>query len=384
VKKALFYGGLVLLILFEAANVYFIMPMPGSQRMDSVEFAYVLYRWRWLFRVAFGAMIVAGAPAAFRAPSWRKAVAAAAVAVAGLVVYMTNFVMAADRMFLVPERVVMKPLAGNRVEPRRLVVGVAANGEARAYPLQFIGYHHQLKDSVGGMPVLVTYCTVCRTGRVFDPVIDGKEETFRLVGMDHFNAMLEDRSTGSWWRQATGHAVTGRHKGRQLREIQSQQVTLAQWLATHPNSLIMQPDSAFLSRYPRSYSYETGESRSALTGTDTTSWGEKSWVIGVTLNRASRAYDWNRLERERIVQDTLGGRPILLAMGSDRASFFAFNRPAGLKPFALRSDTLVSGDLAWSIDGLAITNRSEDLEPITASQEFWHSWRTFQPTTTRY
>ena len=354
-KKALFYGGLVLLILFEAANVYFIMPMPGSQRMDSVGFAYVLYRGRWLLRAVFAAMIVAGAPTAFRAPSWRKAVAGLAVVVAGLVVYMTNFVMAADRMFLVPERLVMKPLAGNRVEPRRLVVGVARNGEARAYPLQFIGYHHQVKDSVGGAPILVTYCTVCRTGRVFDPVVDGKEETFRLVGMDHFNAMLEDRSTGSWWRQATGQAVTGAQKGKQLKEIQSQQMTLAQWLELYPNSLIMQPDSAFLARYPKTYAYETGESRSSLTGTDTSSWGDKSWVVGVTLNGASRAYDWNRLERERVVNDTLGGQRVQIQMAADSASFFAYVRDASGK-----------------------------LLPIQASQEFWHSWRTFQPNTTRY
>ena len=354
-KKALFYGGLVLLILFEAANVYFIMPMPGSQRMDSVGFAYLLYRGRWLFRVAFAAMIVAGAPSAFGVRAWRKALPAVALVVAALLAYMTNFVMAADRMFLVPERVVMKPLAGNRVEPRRLVVGVALNGDARAYPLQFIGYHHQLLDSVGGKPVLVTYCTVCRTGRVFDPMVDGKVETFRLVGMDHFNAMLEDHSSGSWFRQATGQAVTGARKGQQLKEIPSRQVTLAQWLQLYPNSLIMQPDSAFLSRYPSSYSYETGESRSALTGTDSTSWADKSWVVGVTLNGASRAYDWNRLERDRVINDTLGGRRVQIQMAADSASFFAFARDA-----------------------------SGALRPIQASQEFWHSWRTFQPATTRF
>jgi hypothetical protein len=53
---------------------------------------------------------------------------------------------------------------------------------------------------------MVTYCTVCRTGRVYGPIINGKKETFRLVGMDHFNAMLEDATTKSWWQQATWDA----------------------------------------------------------------------------------------------------------------------------------------------------------------------------------
>lgn len=353
--KKLFYAGVGLLVLFELANVWFIMPLPGSQRMNSVDAAYALYRFRWLFRVLFGAMIVAGLVPAFRVATWRKALPVLTLGIGAAVVYMTNFVMAADQMFLMPKAVRMQPLAGNRVEPRRLVVGVAHNGEARAYPLQFIGYHHQLQDTVGGMPVLVTYCTVCRTGRVFDPVVDGSPETFRLVGMDHFNAMLEDKRTGSWWRQATGQAVTGDKKGKQLREIPSQQVTLAQWMELYPNSLIMQPDSAFLSRYPTSYSYENGESKGTLTGTDTSSWGDKSWVVGVTLNGASRAYDWNRLERQGTIEDTLGGQQVVLRLAPDSASFFAFAR-----------------------------DKSGALKPIQSSQEFWHSWRTFQPATSRY
>ena len=38
--RKLFYVGLVLLVLFELANVYFIMPMPYSQRVRSIEVAY--------------------------------------------------------------------------------------------------------------------------------------------------------------------------------------------------------------------------------------------------------------------------------------------------------------------------------------------------------
>ena len=48
--KKIFYFGFIGLILFEIANVYFIMPMPGSQRMNSIDLAYFLYSWRWLFR----------------------------------------------------------------------------------------------------------------------------------------------------------------------------------------------------------------------------------------------------------------------------------------------------------------------------------------------
>ncbi|MFM9653974.1 DUF3179 domain-containing (seleno)protein, partial [Streptomyces galilaeus] len=75
--------------------------------------------------------------------------------------------------------------------------------------------------------MIATYCTVCRTGRIFSSTVDGVPEKFRLVGMDHFNAMFEDARTKSWWQQATGKAITGKQKGKQLIEMASQQMSLA-------------------------------------------------------------------------------------------------------------------------------------------------------------
>ena len=379
--KKLFYFGISLLVLFEIANVYFIMPMPGSQRMASIDFAYWLYSWRWIFRAIFAAMIVAGAPFAWRTPGRKRFAAPVMLVVGAAAVYVLNFQMAADRMFIAPNSVLMVPADRNKVDTSRLIVGIDINGQARAFPIQFIGYHHQVRDTVDGQPIMVSYCTVCRTGRVFSPVVDGHTESFRLVGMDHFNAMFEDRSTGSWWRQANGEAIAGPAKGKALIEIPSRQVKLSEWLVLHPNSLIMQGDSSLRSNYSDSTGYETGKSRKPLTGTDTASWHDKSWVVGITVNGQSKAYDWNRLRRETCVNDVVGGKPIVLALASDKASFFAFVRPSAATSFTVRNDSLVTGGTAYAFSGQGATGA---LEPVNASQEFWHSWRTFQPATTRY
>ena len=379
--RKLFYIGISLLVLFEIANVYFIMPMPGSQRMASIDLAYLLYTWRWFFRAIFVVMIVAGASSAWRTPGRRRfAVPVLLVLVAG-VVYALNFQMAADRMFIAPKSVRMVPADRNKVDTGRLIVGIDINGQARAFPIQFIGYHHQVRDTEGGQPVMVSYCTVCRTGRVFSPVVDGHTESFRLVGMDHFNAMFEDSTTGSWWRQANGEAIAGPAKGKVLIEIPSRQVKLSEWLVLHPNSLIMQADSALRTNYSDSTSYETGASRKPLTGTDTASWHDKSWVVGITVNGQSKAYDWNRLRREKCVNDVLGGKPIVLVLASDNSSFFAFVRPNAVTSFSVRNDSLVAGGTAYAFSGQGLTGA---LEPVNASQEFWHSWRTFQPGTMKY
>jgi hypothetical protein len=334
-----------------------------------------------VIRAIAGLTIIAGARDVWRAAGWRRIAGVAGLVIAAAVTYMTNVKMSADHIFIAPESVAMRPVSANVVAPARLIVGVVVNDEARAYPVQFIGYHHQVRDSVAGTPVLVSFCTVCRTGRVFSPVIDGRVERFRLVGMDHFNAMFEDATTGSWWRQATGEAVAGPRKGQALKELPSQQMTLARWLQLHPNSLIMQPDSLLAVKYTETFDYETGMSRSALTGTDTASWHDKSWVVGIAQRGENKAYDWNRLRRERVINDVVGGVPIVLALAVDGINFFASERPDSTTRFELRADSLVAPGCSYTISGWSPTGA---LKPVLASQEFWHSWRTFHPGTLTY
>jgi hypothetical protein len=346
-----------------------------------VDAAYAIYRWRWRLRAIFGALLLAGAIPTWRLAARRRWLVLASLVLVAALAYVVNFRMAADQMFRQPGALDMRPAAQNKVAGDRLVVGVALNGEARAYPLQFIGYHHQVRDTVGGQLVLVSYCTVCRTGRVFSPVVEGRAETFRLVGMDHYNAMLEDRTTGSWWRQANGEAITGPRKGATLPEIPRLQVTLKEWLTLHPTSLVMQGDPAFAEQYAKDYAFERGTSRTTLTGTDTLSWRDKSWVVGLTLNKRSKAYDWNRLRRERVVNDEVGGRPVLLVLAGDGASFYAYERPDAATRFTLRGDSLVAAGRAFALSGRGATG---SLVALNVSQEFWHSWREFQPGTERY
>jgi hypothetical protein len=379
--RRLFWAGVAGLLVFEFLHVWFIMPLPGSQRMRSLDIAYALHTWRWPLRALCAVLLLAGIAGAWRRTGWRRWLVPGALLAVGALAYVTNFVMAADQMFKQPTVLTMLPAASSKVPLDRLVVGIEVNGHARAYPLMFIGYHHQVRDTVGGRAVMVSYCTVCRTGRVFSPLVDGQAERFRLVGMDHWNAMFEDEHTGSWWRQANGEAVTGGHKGKVLEEIPSQQVTLAQWLALHPASLVMQGDPAFADEYAKDYAFENGTSRKTLTGTDTTSWGEKSWVVGIVADGQATAFDWRRLRRERVINAVVGRTPVVLALAADTASFFAYVRPDSATPFALRGDSLVSPAASYHIGG---RGPAGSLQAIPASQEFWHSWRTFQPATRRY
>jgi hypothetical protein len=69
-------------------------------------------------------------------------------------------------------------------------------------------------------------------------------------------------------------------------------------------------------------------------------------------------------------------------LGADGATFFVFERPDAETRFTLEEERLVgSAGAVYSTSG---TGPAGALKPVPASQEFWHSWRTFHPGTETY
>ncbi len=390
-------AGLLALILFEVARVYFIMPFPGSQQdgttnSNQVSVAYWLHQNGGWLRTA-GVLLVAYPIVRLLiqpVQRWHRLLVGVLVLMYCGVLYGVNHEMMADQMFRQPTTKRMVRMAQNKIPANKLVLGVVENGEARAYPIQLIGYHHQVRDTVGGKPVMITYCTVCRTGRVFDPVVNGKPETFRLVGMDHFNAMFEDERAGSWWRQATGEAILGPRTGETLTELSGSQMTLAEWAAEHPNTLVMQPDPAFKTETDSLATYDLGTKRSQLTGRDSASWQRKSWVIGVVAGKSAKAFDWMALTRKRVINNAVGPQPVVVYLLPDQLSFHVWSRRVADKTltFMAAPDGTLSDretGTVWSGQGLAVSGplTGQRLTPVRAYQEFWHSWQSFHPETNR-
>jgi len=381
-KSFLLWVGLVFLFALEILRVYFIMPFPGSQRHDTVGFAYFLDRnIIWLRLLGLALVIWPLLYYLSKGRVWLKITLVVILLLYGGVFYLFNFKFLADKMFYQPK---VKQFAMDSTDRGRLVIGVALQGEAKAYPIEIIGYHHQVRDTVGGQPVLVTYCTVCRTGRVYSPFVQGKYAAFRLVGMDHFNAMFEDAGTGSWWQQATGKAVAGPLKGQQLAEIPSFQMTLGDWMALHPNSVTLQPDPNFKRRYDSLKGYDEGTIKSSLERRDSGSWRFKSWVIGISAGGRSKVYDWNNLVRDRVIPDTIGKLHLLITIEPNNKTFYALSYNDSLS-FQYDSSTNTIRDIntgsTWQPSGSCTDGplKGAQLQSVQAYQEFLHSWRTFHP-----
>ncbi len=384
-----FIAGFILLVGIEILRVYFIMPFPGSQRSATIGLAYFLQNNIIYFRI-IGLLLLVFPVLHYVSFGSRKAKWSIGISLAffAFVFYLFNFRFLADKMFYQPQHKIFTDPSSNKIPAKNLVLGVSLNGESKAYPLEIIGYHHQVRDTIGGTPAIITYCTVCRSGRVFSPFIEGKPENFRLVGMDHFNAMFEDAATKSWWRQVNGVAIAGPLKGKVLAEIPAEQMSLAAWIRQHPNTRIMQADSTFKEEYEGLRNYDEGKSKGSLTRADSLSWKEKSWIVGVQLGSHARAYDWNDLLAHRVLNDTLAGTALVVAVESDSASFHVWQRDSLSFAYDSSADLLKDQQTQslWNWRGECIegTLQGSRLPVVQSYQEFWHSWRTFHPQTTRY
>jgi hypothetical protein len=295
----------------------------------------------------------------------------------------------AETMFEEPQTIKFAKSIYNKVPENFIIIGVIRHGIAKAYPVVYLGYHHKIEDSLGNEPVLVTYCTMCRSGRVYSPLINGVKQNFRLVGARNYNAIIEDEGTKTWWYQANGIAAVGKLKGSHLQELPYEQSTLRAWIIKHPGTLILQPDKHYLSDYKDLKNYDrlqAVDKDSTLKNKD--SLIRKSWIVALIINGQAKAYDWRQLSKKHVVNDHIGQTPLLVAIEKDSLTYHAFNRVVKGKALHFKLDTanrLIDQETSsvWDWDGESTsgTLKGNKLGKIQAYQEYWHSWKHFHPNT---
>src|SRR6185436_18859964 len=123
-----------------------------------------------------------------------------------------------------------------------IVMAVDSNGEAAAYPIRQMAYHHLDQDTVGGTPIVATYSTLCHTGLVWETTVNGRQLHFHLAGINNQNFIMRDEETGSWWQQITGEAIQGPLKGKKLKAVYSDELTFVVWKQEQPAGRVLQPD----------------------------------------------------------------------------------------------------------------------------------------------
>jgi hypothetical protein len=103
------------------------------------------------------------------------------------------------------------------LKPNEPVIFFQVGNDARAYPIQILIWHEIVNDTVGGVPVAITFCPLCNTAIAFERTVNGRVLDFGTTGrLRYSNLVMYDRQTESWWQQAIGQAIVGQLTGTKL------------------------------------------------------------------------------------------------------------------------------------------------------------------------
>jgi hypothetical protein len=269
------------------------------------------------------------------------------------------------------------------------VLAVKVGQEARAYPIRTMGYHHIVNDTVGGMPIAVTYCTLCHTGLVWSRVVKGKVLRFRLAGINNGNALLRDEQSGSIWQQSTGEAIFGPLRGTQLKVVRSDELSFALWRSEQPQGQVLSPDLTYVSEYdPKDWESHVARTRAVV---DTTKSGiaPHQLMVGISVAGENKAYPIEAILAAKLIQDRVGGLPVLVLVGPDGASVRVFEAAVkgrgGALTFAAGSGDEVMSDAqtgsTWNFQGCAVKGElaGRCLEEIDSHKDYWFDWMNHHP-----
>ncbi len=288
------------------------------------------------------------------------------------------------------------------------VLALTVGGETRAYPLQIMTWHEIVNDTVGGVPVAVTYCPLCNSGVAFHRRVDGAVLNFGTSGMLYAdNLVMYDRQTQSLWPQLTGQASVGVMTGTQLTAIPMGVVGWNQFLDAHPEALVLTRDTG----------HERDYGSNPYPGYDTPDGGllveppggrdprlpVKERVIGIRLGDQAVAVPRQTIADADVLTLTLAGREIVLwhrsgqrsaldedtiAKGDEIGTVGVFDPQLGGRRLTFTAgqngfrDTQTGS--TWNALGEAIAGplQGRRLEKVTHLDSFWFAWVAFQPDTT--
>jgi hypothetical protein len=244
--------------------------------------------------------------------------------------------------------------AGGWAEDER-VIGVAWNGEARAYPVALLVWHELVNDTLGGRPILVSFCPLCGTGIVFDRRLEdaAPARRFGVSGLLYRSDLLMyDRETESLWSQIGAEAVTGASLGARLRLLRARTESWGAWRRRHPGTTVLTRDTGHRRDYGESPYGDYAESSRLLfpvprvAGADR--YHPKMPTVGLRLRAgAARAYPAGEL----------------LAAGGEISERF--------------------GDHAVRVvyDEVSRTFRVDAPDPVEVIEGYWFAWIAFHPDT---
>jgi len=233
---------------------------------------------------------------------------------------------------------------------------------------------------------------------VFRAEARGKALILDNAGVVGGNEVFKDRETGSRWQQSSLEAISGPMQGEHLKLYPFLLTSWQEWRRLHPDTRVLKPLAGYADRIAeKNAMIRQGLSGEGAAPSDVTYRDDrlkpKTMILGVDVDGASKAFSLEALRRERVVNDRLGGKPILIAHQPASDTTTAFVARAGGRTLTFAAANEGATELTdretksrWTAYGECISGplKGSALEAIILEPEYWFAWSEFHRDTEIY
>ena len=291
------------------------------------------------------------------------------------------------------------------------VLVVDVDGDVRAYPVQILMWHEIVNDTVGGVPLAITYCPLCNSAITFVRRVRGVETTFGTSGSLYLaNLVMYDRATETLWNQLDGRAVVGLLAGEELEQIPGPMVGWDDVKGAYPDIQVLDrnrtgsersygtnpytgldnPDGdPFLftrdvdiraKAMQRIVALEADGKAFAWTLDAISSDSAAAVATTATINETPAVFFWKTGQGSALDTSSIAdGREV------GTVSLFESNVDGQALTFESDGEAFIDSETGstWNIAGTATDGplAGTQLTPLTFVRTFWFSWSTFRPDT---
>lgn len=259
--------------------------------------------------------------------------------------------------------------------------------------------------------------------------MDGVNLRFHLAGINNQNFLMRDEQTGTYWQQITGLAVAGPLAGKRLVLVPADELSFSLWKNEQPEGTVLDDAAGYAKEYaPPNWDVRMDKVPTTLSYAQP-NLKPRDLMLGIHAFGVSRAFPYQAVLKEGLLQDHIGSEPVLLVTGPDARSVRVFrrrlpanastgreaappNRGGSADLGADRESVVLRGSpdeapadfyrltgaagnglfmdastgTQWNFQGCGVSGKLKGvcLESVNTIKDYWFDWRHYNPDTTVY
>ena len=265
------------------------------------------------------------------------------------------------------------------------ILGISVAEGHYALPWWVMKNHHVANLRFPNVSLVVALCENCSSGAAFNPVVDGKQLSFRVAGTYNGTFFIKDLETTSYWAPFIGEGIYGHYLGEILEPFPLYQCYWSEWKELHPDTFVERGEGEPRDGHGSEIvpgSMGKAERRMVKSIDRDRRLRPNVLVLGVRVNGKSRAYPIDVLhESPPALNDIVGGEPIVIFSRPQSLIGMAFSRELDGQILNLNAiDTLKFRDeetgSEWDIEGKAVSGplTGKRLKFVKSTVEEWYAF----------